>query len=161
MEKLSKAIVDYRKNNNIILGKLRDEKRLFNADIRTNYNEFYRKWKDVMKKLILAAQLFKLSAPSGTIDLTLPGHNYLGPGSEVSGPDSTNRRDQVAYKHDWEYFLALHKEDVSEADYRGVQEFGRLWEQNTDYLAKLSALSLKAKIIAEAIFGISIYPYNL
>jgi hypothetical protein len=111
------------------------------------------------------SQLFKLGNNSPSIDLTLPGHKYFGPGSvigvETTDAPPTNERDEIAYAHDWQYAPAIHKEDIIEADYKAIEEFGKLWDEKQDLIAKFSALSLSAKVLVESIFGFTIYPYNL
>ncbi|XP_033608582.1 uncharacterized protein LOC111867456 [Cryptotermes secundus] len=113
------------------MDKLRDELRILKKDKNFIYTNFYDKWKQVLKEHVrseIDQQLFKLTSHKETsaVDLTLPGHHYLGPGSKLEeNKEPSNERDQIAYLHDWEYFLSLHKEDVSEADYEAVNNFDR------------------------------------
>jgi hypothetical protein len=162
---LAHEVVEYHKKNNLLLDKLRDELRQFREDKGLNYDAFYKEWKEVLQRHInneANSQLFKLSSGTSGVDLTIPGHNYVGPGSKLSeNKEPTSDTDHAAYLHDWQYYLSLHKEDISDADYEAVNNFGQVWETHGDLIAKFAELSLRAKILAESIFGISLYPYNL
>lgn len=59
----------------------------------------------------------KLNSP----DLTLPGHNYLGPGTKfvtnlVSGLLPTDDADYLAMHHDYQYVMAESPSDIYQAD---------------------------------------------
>lgn len=55
------------------------------------------------------------------IDLTLPGHNWLGPGTDVVNnileeKPPNDSADYLAMKHDFDYLLAKNDEQIVEAD---------------------------------------------
>lgn len=54
----------------------------------------------------------------------LPGHNYVGPGTDLSkGAPPVDRDDEIAKKHDEAYAKAESHSDISKADTEAVHEF--------------------------------------
>lgn len=56
-----------------------------------------------------------------SLDLTLPGYNYLGPGTKVIHNYINNvlpvdQLDKIAYEHDWDYLVAENTNEILTAD---------------------------------------------
>lgn len=85
------------------------------------------------------------AAEHNTIDFTLPGYNYLGPGTKIlhklmKNIQPVDHLDQNAYEHDWDYFSAKDSDDINRTD----ESFSStsLYDGN---LGKLSAFIMKLK----------------
>lgn len=87
--------------------------------------------------------------PSEKIDLTLPGHNYLGPGNNLEGKPVTNEADLIAKNHDYEYHESTHQKDISKSDGKAVKQF----ENTSGIGAFLGANILETKRLTEGITG--------
>nr|QTE04074.1 MAG: VP1 [Phylloscopus schwarzi parvoviridae sp.] len=87
--------------------------------------------------------------PSEKKDLTLPGHNYIGPGNNLEGHPVVNEVDLIAKNHDYAYSEAKTQEDITRSDIIAVEKF-----KETNTLAgDLGAQILGAKAFTEQAFG--------
>lgn len=87
--------------------------------------------------------------PSEKIDLTLPGHNYLGPGNNLEGKPVQNEADLIAKNHDYEYHEATSQKEISKSDKKAVENF----ENTSGIGAFLGANILETKRLTEGITG--------
>lgn len=89
------------------------------------------------------------------MDLSLPLHNYFGPGNQLNNGQPQSQSDFVAQIHDHRYAIAKEAQDVFNADREAIGEFLSL--VGTDPFAAIGALGLAGKSIIENKFGL-IYP---
>lgn len=78
-------------------------------------------------------------------DYTLPGYNYLGPGTKILHNLLNNivpidHLDRTAYDHDWDYFSAKDSNEISRADENFIST--SIYDGK---MGKLSALIMKLK----------------
>lgn len=86
--------------------------------------------------------------------MTLPGHNYLGPGNTIDpiGHPPTSELDAIAMKHDMAYRDAMEQADIERAD----REFERnAWRQGIT--GKAAASAIKLKRYTEKLYGGNLY----
>nr|QTE03789.1 MAG: structural protein [Emberiza spodocephala parvoviridae sp.] len=87
----------------------------------------------------------------------LPGHKYLGPGSELNDEEPVDRDDEISLQHDQEYEKAESAQDIRNADDKAIGNFVQDLLSNFNPHSALGALGLGGKRIAESIAGIQ-YP---
>jgi len=63
------------------------------------------------------------------IDFTLPGYNYLGPGTHIqelliNNMKPTTELDRRAFDHDFEYLTAKSEDDIISADHNMIGKLG-------------------------------------
>lgn len=75
-------------------------------------DEVFNQWKE------------NLAASEHAYDLTLPGHNYLGPGNKLDKGPPTNQIDQDAQEHDHAYNDAQSQQDIKDADHKFIGQAG-------------------------------------
>uniref|UniRef100_A0A1B6J7I8 Phospholipase A2-like domain-containing protein n=1 Tax=Homalodisca liturata TaxID=320908 RepID=A0A1B6J7I8_9HEMI len=105
------------------------------------------------------------------IDFTLPGFNYLGPGSRTNNGPPTNIVDAIAQRHDEAYSQAIKAfqrsrdtkqsmQKIEQADQRFLEEMRQVQAStNAEILGKavgLVGISLKAAV--EKLLGYTLYP---
>lgn len=106
------------------------------------------------------AVAFAHESEHNNMDLTLPGYNYLGPGTKIvhnllNDVQPVNKLDATAYEHDWDYLMAENDYDIKLADER--------FRTNTiasDGLGPMSAylIAIKQKFIDNARFMSDLTP---
>ena len=87
-------------------------------------------------------------------DLTMPGHNYLGPGTKlvtnlVSGNLPTDYNDLVAMQHDYQYVMAADLSDIQMADSEFIKD-------TAGFEGMLTATAMAGKVLmneANALIG--------
>lgn len=89
--------------------------------------------------------------------LTLPGHNYLGPGNEL-GAVSYDLDDVIAKEHDISYGHVNTFEGIKKADTHAISDFVGDVIDHGNLHSGLGALGLIAKQGVEKIIGHPIYP---
>lgn len=77
------------------------------------------------------------------IDLTLPRHNYIGPGTKVidkimSGVMPVDKADLLSMQHDFDYLLANNEKDIRQADVK-------FYSQSNDLESVAASLALELK----------------
>ncbi len=92
-------------------------------------------------------------------DLTLPGHNYIGPGNTLDEGKPVSGADEDALKHDTAYSKPdITSDEVREADTQAINDFGDHFADNPfDIGAGLGYLGLKTKKGIESKIGVQ-YP---
>lgn len=92
--------------------------------------------------------LMKAVGLEESVDFTLPGYNYLGPGTKIVSNmlkdiEPVDYLDEIAYEHDWEYFRANTVKDIETADNKFTDKTKLL----NDPMAKISnwVINLKPK----------------
>lgn len=103
--------------------------------------------------------------------LHLPGHNYIGPGTDLNNnQDPVDQDDLVAKAHDLGYgelIKELHKENlnsqeffdrVQELDTRATYSFIDDFQKTGNWHSLIGAIGLTLKKGGEAAVGKSIYP---
>lgn len=94
--------------------------------------------------------------------LLLPGHKYLGPGnkSQLSGNTAVpvDKDDEIAAKHDNAYEVAKTKQDIYDADWSAVKEFGSDFIETGNYHSAIGAVGLGVKTAAERLTNRVFYP---
>lgn len=98
--------------------------------------------------------------PGDTVDaFHFPGHNYLGPGSDInSGDVITDKDDLVAFIHDIEYSLLTTKEEIYKADERAIARFYKYLKENHGWHHAIGFLGLWIKNKFETAFARLLYP---
>ena len=81
------------------------------------------------------------------MDLSLPFHNYLGPGNQVPNGPPQSQVDSIAQLHDVRYSIAEEAQQVFGADQEAIGDFLSL--VGTDPFAAIGALGLSAKTYFE------------
>ena len=89
------------------------------------------------------------------MDLSLPFHNYLGPGNQVPNGPPQSQVDSIAQLHDVRYSIAEEAQQVFGADQEAIGDFLSL--VGTDPFAAIGALGLSAKTYFEKKYGL-VYP---
>ena len=92
-----------------------------------------------------------------SVQLTLPGHNYLGPGNPTYNGSPVDVDDAIAQVHDEEYSKATSSKDIRISDRKAIKAFGKdtLTHGNTHSL--LGASGLGIKYLTESVTGV-LYP---
>lgn len=91
-----------------------------------------------------------LHKESDAIDLTVPGFNYLGPGTKTAANilanlKPTNRLDEIALHHDLAYLTAVTPQDVENADTRAAKNFAKYSDDSSLTSIFISALNNKSR----------------
>lgn len=90
--------------------------------------------------------------------LTVPGHEYLGPGTDLkTAKDPVDEDDKIAKEHDQLYAKAKSNLDIVDADNLAIHKFNKDWEEHGNIHSKVSGILLSGKQAAEQVFG-PIYP---
>jgi hypothetical protein len=90
--------------------------------------------------------------------LHAPGHNYLGPGSDVdSGLPTVDKDDEIALSHDKRYQSAIDWQDVKDADQEAIDRFDADYSQTGNLHSKVGSTLLGVKQAVEHYVG-PIYP---
>lgn len=89
------------------------------------------------------------------MDLSLPFHNYLGPGNQVPNGPPQSQVDSIAQLHDVRYSIAEEAQQIFGADQEAIGDFLSL--VGTDPFAAIGALGLSAKNYFENKYGL-VYP---
>lgn len=86
----------------------------------------------------------------------LPGHKYVGPGSDLSKKDKpVDDDDRTAYEHDLAYARAKSASEIRDADLHAIQSFAK--DSLNHPHAVIGAVGLGVKYIAESVVGVQ-YP---
>lgn len=92
----------------------------------------------------------------------LPGHNYIGPGNKarVHGNEAVpiDKDDEIAAEHDDNYAIAKTKEDIYNADYKAVRDFGSDFLKTGNYHSAIGAVGLGLKTSVERLTNRVYYP---
>jgi hypothetical protein len=172
LQDLSKQMVKSYEDMEDVSTKLNAFNKKFNKQFKKFLKELLYNWKKYMHiafdkqeaKILLKKITSDITSNKGVSgnskipNLTLPGHNYIGPGNPLDSGLAVNRNDSIAWAHDWRYHLSSTKEDITQADSIAINEFGTLWERRGDYVSRFAQLSLQAKFWVEHVFGKIIYP---
>lgn len=100
----------------------------------------------------------KQSFSKSKVGATLPGHNYIGPGNPLENGPAVNKTDQIAKVHDYAYSNAKTEQDVFDADWKAIKEFGEEAIIHKSIPAVLGVLGLGGKTVVERIRGKPFYP---
>lgn len=84
----------------------------------------------------------------------LPGHRFIGPGTQDLTAQPLDRDDEIAQHHDISYQLAESEADVRAADREAIRDFVSDW-QNPHSI--VGAVGLGAKYAVESVVGVR-YP---
>lgn len=88
----------------------------------------------------------------------LPGHNWIGPGTDVKKAGKpVDRDDEIAKKHDLAYEAAESDQHVRNADKEAIGEFWDDFKTNLNPHSLLGAAGIGAKYVTESVFGVQ-YP---
>lgn len=93
--------------------------------------------------------------------LTVPRHNYLGPGNPLNNGEPVDKDDAIARVHDNEYSVARHQQDIFDSDWKAVKEFGRDFVANSNFHSLLGAAGLGVKTGVERTLGQVLYPSGM
>lgn len=86
-----------------------------------------------------------------------PGHNYLGPGSDLkSGKQPVDEDDQIALLHDRLYEQSTSEEEIRKADLDTIKRFGKSALQG-NWHSGIGAVGLGSKYLLESLTGV-LYP---
>lgn len=83
----------------------------------------------------------------------LPGHKYLGPGTEDFSPEPVDLDDQIARVHDLAYAKAGTSGEVRAADKSAIRDFASDFLDGGNFHSAVGAIGLGAKHGLETIFG--------
>lgn len=76
----------------------------------------------------------------------LPGHNFLGPGSDLnSGNHPIDEDDLIAYGHDLQYQKAKSSQDIRSADRQAIGKFASDFYETGNYHSAIGAFGLGIK----------------
>lgn len=94
----------------------------------------------------------------GVISAHYPGHQYLGPGTDIKvAKEPVDTDDEIAKSHDLEYAKAKTYEDIQRADDKAIGSFDKDFEKTGSIHSKIASTLLGVKRTAEEIVG-PIYP---
>lgn len=87
-----------------------------------------------------------------------PGHEYLGPGTNLKkAGQPTDRDDEIAKTHDEAYSKAVDHNDIVKADNEAIHSFDQDWRDTGNWHSKVSGTLLGGKQAIENIVG-PLYP---
>ncbi len=93
--------------------------------------------------------------------VSLPEHNYIGPGNSVdSGIAPVDRDDEISQQHDINYNQAKTQQDIQHADDTAIGEFVTDFVDSGNIHSAIGAIGLGTKRVIESAVGVK-YPPNL
>lgn len=95
--------------------------------------------------------------------LTLPGHEYVGPGNPIDEKvdKSVDEDDSIAREHDLAYNKAKTEDDIRKADDIAIHKFETSYKSKGNIHAKVASIGLQAKQFLEYLHGKILYPQGL
>lgn len=130
--------------------------RIFQTDVKDKLDK---KLSDLKKDEIKDHVIQDNSKPH--TPLTFPNQNYEGPGNYLMSGKPKDEADRTALKHDWLYHLSKYSYEITEADKKAIQEFGRIYKRERSLTSFVGWLGIQAKYFIETyIVGQPIYPFR-
>lgn len=99
-----------------------------------------------------------ISSKQNKPGLTLPGHNYIGPGNELNNGIPIDMDDSIAQEHDIAYEQAKNKDDIFKADQQALNEFGIDFYENKNLHSGLGFVGIGIKHSVEKLLDKTVYP---
>lgn len=87
----------------------------------------------------------------------LPGHNYIGPGTDDFNKPPVDSDDSIARTHDLDYAAARSNQEIRDADWKAIREFGADAVSNYNLHSLSGAVGLGTKYAIETLTGVQ-YP---
>lgn len=92
--------------------------------------------------------------------MSLPGHNYLGPGNKTNNGPPVDSDDAIAQQHDIAYSRARSVSSIRSADRQAIGAFAGDFIEEGNWHSAVGAVGLGAKYAAESVIGVQ-YPRNV